>query len=98
MNKIDFNIKFENSDNKFYIIPKKSHNDVKVEVVGFSNSVIYTTTFNFEKGISYWIQINPNNEIGLILKFHSNQYSFEEKVRLRTLYGEKIKQFASEKQ
>jgi len=92
MNKNDFKIIFSHSKNRFYITPKKSFTDVRVDIIGFSNNVIYTKTFKpFNENISYWLYVDPTSEIGLTLKISNTETSFTETVRLRSDFGKKIK-------
>lgn len=92
MNKLDFNIRYDFIENKFYITSNKDFLNVNVNVFSFDKDrIIYNTTLNFIKNITYWVSVNTINERGLYLELINNQNSFFESVKLRDINGGLIK-------
>ena len=95
MNKLDFIIKYDFIENKFFITSKKNFSEIKINIFSFDKErLIYNTIINFEKGVQYWISVNIANERGLLLEVTDNNYFFTEKIKLKTIYDDKIKPIA----
>lgn len=90
MNKLDFNIKYIFSENKFYIKTKFDFNGVKIEIKNQDSKIIFSENTNLKKDQIFWIFPGNLDENTTSLKITING-QFEEIIKIRTNRKIKIK-------